>query len=203
MAASPFSDGTPQVSQWPIPPLHFFDYEINIPKGMGGTYFYHNHVGFHAVSAAGPLIVDDEDSPPYEYHHEKIIFLSDVFPNTDQAIETGLKSNPFVWSGETAMVLVNGKGGGVSNGTSCKAPLSVIDVEPGKTYRLRFIGGTAISFTSIIIEGHDDLTIIEADGYVPSPVLEAHYINRTTDHIQSLTTPASSKSLAASVSVSC
>lgn len=163
MAVSPFSDGTPQASQWPIPPSHFFDYEIHIPKGMGGTFFYHSHVDFQAVSAAGPLIVD-EGRPPYQYDDEKIIFLSDVFQKTDQAIVTGLTSNPFVWSGEPAMVLINGKGGGVSNGTSCNASLSVIDVEPGKTYRLRFIGGTAITFASIAIEGHDDLTVIEADG---------------------------------------
>jgi hypothetical protein len=34
VAVSPFSDGTPQASQWPIPPSHFFDYEINIPKEL-------------------------------------------------------------------------------------------------------------------------------------------------------------------------
>lgn len=163
MAVSPFSDGTPQASQWPIPPAHFFDYEINIPEEMAGTYFYHSHVGFQAVSAAGPLIVD-EKSPPYNYDAEKIIFLSDVFRKTNEAIESGLRSNPFSFSGESAMVMVNGKGGGVTNGTFCNASLSTIDVKAGKTYRLRFIGGTALSFTSIAIEGHENLTVIEADG---------------------------------------
>lgn len=163
MAVSPFSDGTPQASQWPIPPLHFFDYEIHVSDSMAGTYFYHSHVGFQAVSAAGPLIVA-EDRPPYDYDEEKIVFLSDVFTKTNAAIELGLISNPFSFSGETAMVMINGMGGGSANGTFCNASLSVIDVEPGKTYRLRFIGSTALTFASLAIEGHDTLTIIEADG---------------------------------------
>ena len=31
MAASLLSDGTPLASQWPIPPKHFFDYELQLP----------------------------------------------------------------------------------------------------------------------------------------------------------------------------
>ena len=46
MAVSPFSDGTLLASQWPMPPMHFFDYEINIPVSMAGTYYHHGHVGF-------------------------------------------------------------------------------------------------------------------------------------------------------------
>ena len=164
MAVSPFSDGTPQVSQWPIAPLHFFDYEVHVPVGMAGTYFYHAHVGFQAISAAGPLIVEDEESAPYQYDEEKIIFISDVFNKTDDTIETGLVASPLSWSGETSMVLINGKGGGDNNGTYCKGELDVIHVQPGKTYRLRFIGGTALTFATIAIQGHEKLTVIEADG---------------------------------------
>jgi len=57
MATAPFSDGTPQAAQWPVPPGHFFDYELHVPIGMAGTYFYHSHVGWQATSATGPLIV--------------------------------------------------------------------------------------------------------------------------------------------------
>jgi L-ascorbate oxidase len=165
MAVSPFSDGTPIASQWPIPPAHFFDYEIHVPVGMAGTYFYHSHVGFQAVSAAGPLIVDDLHVP-YRYDDEKIIMIQDAFTKDFQTIEKGLVNTPLVWSGEAAAILVNGKGGGSANGTACNASLSVIDVEPGKTYRLRFIGATALTFASLAIEGHGSLEVIEADGYV-------------------------------------
>jgi L-ascorbate oxidase len=68
------------------------------------------------------------------------------------------------------MVLINGKGGGIvsSNGSRCDDELSVIDVEPGKTYRVRLIGGTGLSFDILAIEGHETLHVIEADGYVSS-----------------------------------
>jgi L-ascorbate oxidase len=162
-AAAPFSDGTPSASQWPIPALHFFDYELSIPVGMAGSYFYHSHFGFQAVSTSGPLIIESLVEP-YPYDEERIIFLQDVFVKNDTAIEQGLAARyNWSWSGESAMVLVNGKGGGSANGTSCNASLSTIDVEPGKTYRLRVIGSTALTFASLAIEGHS-LTVIEADG---------------------------------------
>jgi len=164
MASSPFSDGSPSASQWPIPPLHFFDYEIHPEDGMAGTYLYHSHVGFQAVSATGPLIIEDKHRP-YFYDEDRIIYLQDVFTKNDSTIESGLVHSPLVWSGETSMILVNGKGGGSANGTACNSSLSTINVQPGKTYRLRFIGGTALTFASLGFEGHDCLTVIEADGY--------------------------------------
>ncbi|KAK0099391.1 hypothetical protein ONS96_008419 [Cadophora gregata f. sp. sojae] len=168
MATSPFSDGTPLASQWPIPPGKFFDYEIHVPTGMAGTYFYHSHVGFAAVSCTGPLIVQDVKKVPYKYDEERIVFLQDVFKKDDSTIEKGLISNPLSWSGESDMILVNGKGAGTANGTACNASLAAIDVKPGKTYRLRFIGATALAFASLAIEGHD-MTVIEADGSYTEP----------------------------------
>jgi len=162
MATSPFSDGTPLASQWPIPPRKFFDYEMHVPFGMAGTYFYHSHVGFSAISCTGPLIVKDKEIP-YKYDEERIVFLQDVFTKNDSTIEAGLIANPLVWSGETSMILVNGKGAGTANGTACNASLAAIDVQPAKTYRLRFVGATALTFASLAIEGHD-MTVIEADG---------------------------------------
>jgi FtsP/CotA-like multicopper oxidase with cupredoxin domain len=57
MATAPFSDGTPAAAQWPIPPLNWFDYQLHVPVGMAGTYFYHSHVGFQAITVTGPLTV--------------------------------------------------------------------------------------------------------------------------------------------------
>lgn len=37
MAVSPFSDGTPGASQWPIPPNHYFDYELEMEVGHAGS----------------------------------------------------------------------------------------------------------------------------------------------------------------------
>jgi hypothetical protein len=63
------------------------------------------------------------------------------------------------------MVMVNGLGGGTANGTFCNTSLSAIDVEPGKTYQLRFIGGRVLTFASLAIGDHDSFTIVEADGW--------------------------------------
>lgn len=164
MAVSPFSDGTPAASQWPIPPNHYFDYELEATIGMAGTYFYHSHVGFQAVTVAGPLIVDEIAMPPYHYDDERTIALQDVFKKTDSEIEEGLLANPFQWSGETENILINGQGQLATSVPSVDCNLATIDVEPDKTYRFRFIGGTALSFVTLAFEGHDQLTLIEADG---------------------------------------
>ena len=173
MATSPFSDGTPGASQWPIPPFHYFDYELQIDLNMAGTYFYHSHIGFQAVTAAGPLIVEEAGKPPYQYDDERIIALADIFEKSDEDIEHGLlgKDNtPFVWSGETAYVLVNGQGQLPDKPASPGCELASISVEPDKTYRFRIIGGTALSFVTFAFEDHNDMVLIEADGNYVQPV---------------------------------
>jgi FtsP/CotA-like multicopper oxidase with cupredoxin domain len=37
--------------------MNYFDYEVRPDLDDAGTYFYHSHVGFQAISASGPLIV--------------------------------------------------------------------------------------------------------------------------------------------------
>lgn len=69
---APFADGTPLASQWPIPPGHFFDYEIATENDDSGTYFYHSHLGMQEMAASGPLIVDDCETAPFQYHDERI-----------------------------------------------------------------------------------------------------------------------------------
>ncbi|KAK4497632.1 hypothetical protein PRZ48_010285 [Zasmidium cellare] len=167
---APFADGTPTASQWPIPPKRYFDYEVRPLKDEAGTYFYHSHVGFQAVSCAGPLIVEDAGPPPYDYDEERIVMLTDYFNKTDHTIESGLVGVPFTWSGETNAVLINGVGvsiGEKAGNGSCQLP--VINVDPGKTYRMRFIGATALSMTQFAIVGHDNFTIVEADGHYTQP----------------------------------
>jgi L-ascorbate oxidase len=176
--SAPFSDGTPQASQWPIPYANFFDYEVRPEVGDAGTYFYHSHIGFQAISAHGALIVEECGRPPYQYDEDITLMFGDYYNKTDTQVESSLLATPFVWSGETNAVLLNGKAGTTSPSTasdpSC-APLNIL-VEPGKDYRIRFIGGTAISLITLGIEDHSNLTIIEADGSYTKPF--------TTDHIQ-------------------
>ncbi|KPI37991.1 L-ascorbate oxidase [Cyphellophora attinorum] len=180
-SVSPFSDGTPMLSQWPIPPLHFFDYELHPSADEAGTYFYHSHVGFQTVSAVGPLIVDDCDKPPYEYDEERTIMVTEYFNKSDSAIIEGLEATPFVWSGEAMAILVNGNSAPAkSTSTPSDHPFEgqcgpeIIQVEPGKTYRFRNIAAMSLSALSYAIEEHDELTIIEADGSYTQPASVSH-----------------------------
>ncbi|KAJ4292068.1 hypothetical protein N0V90_009967 [Kalmusia sp. IMI 367209] len=175
---APYSDGSPQASQWPIGPEHFFDYEIHPEKGEAGTYFYHSHIGFQEITAEGPLIVNSCDPVPYEYDEDNILNLQDYYNKTDDTIEAGLLANPFVWSGETNAILLNGQSGKAQSDKAIdKSCLPhVIEVEPDRTYRLRLIGLQVISLVTLGIESHDNLTIIEADGSFTKKA--------STDHLQ-------------------
>ncbi|KAL7938249.1 multicopper oxidase [Trichoderma chlorosporum] len=169
-AAAPFSDGAPMASQWPIPPKHYFDYELKTPLGTAGTYFYHSHVDFQTSTASGPLIVDDSGRPPYPVDGERVIHLQELFHKTDKAILEGLRSVPFVWSGNPGGFLINGNT--ISSYPivdPASARLSVIEVDPGKTYRFRYVGATGLSYAALAFENHTDLRIIEADGGYTKP----------------------------------
>ncbi|KAI1807502.1 putative multicopper oxidase [Daldinia bambusicola] len=178
MRTAPFSDGTPIVSQWPIAPGRFFDYEIHPEVGDAGTYFYHSHMGFQAVTAHGLLVVEDQHEPPYEYDDDIPVVFADWYMKSDEEVETGLMSKPFKWSGEPNALIFNDRTGNKSfedaPDDSCKP--YIVDVEPSTTYRVRFVGGTAISFVQFGIEAHSNLTVIAADGLYTKPA--------TTDHIQ-------------------
>lgn len=170
-AVSPWADGTPMVSQWPIPPHHFFDYRLVIPNDTFGTYFYHSHVGFQSSTASGALIIEDPGIPPYAYNDERTLMFQELFNYTDDQVETRITADPLVWFGETNGFLVNGDTisdyGVVDNAT---ARLNTIEVEPGKMYRLRLVGATTLSYASFAFEGHGGLEIIEADGSYTTPV---------------------------------
>ncbi|KAF2674376.1 L-ascorbate oxidase [Microthyrium microscopicum] len=171
--AAPFSDGTPQVSQWPIPPAHYFDYEL-FPDAAG-TYFYHSHVGFQAISAYGPLIVQPCGKPAHKYDEDIVFALGDYYNKTDAQVEKGLLANPFVWSGETVALLVNGQSGtSLTKGYNSTCAPHVLKVKPDTKYRIRFIGNTAISLITLGVEDHANLTIIEADGADTKPYDVSH-----------------------------
>jgi L-ascorbate oxidase len=157
---APFSDGSPQAAQWPIPPGHFFDYEVETQLGDSGTYFFHSHSGMQAISACGALIVDDCDYPPYDYDEEIVLQFSDYSPRNDGNGNSGGRTR------NSDAILLNGRGirdGDTADGSdSCS--LAVIDVKPDTTYRLRFIGATGLSHLVIGIEDHTELTVISVDG---------------------------------------
>lgn len=107
--------------------------------------------------------------------------MSDFFNKTDDDIQYGLTANPFVWSGETNAVLINGVGvaKGEVAGPTASCSLPIIHVQPGKTYRWRFIGGVALSMVQFGVVDHNNLTIVAADGQYTLPHTE-NYIQITS-----------------------
>src|SRR5277367_5548444 len=73
---SPFADGTPYASQWPIPPGKYFDYEFQFEDDLDGTlYFphifailiiswYHSHVGTQSLTCHGAIVVTAKCANP-------------------------------------------------------------------------------------------------------------------------------------------
>ncbi|KAK4126927.1 multicopper oxidase [Parathielavia appendiculata] len=122
---APFADGTPMASQWPIPPGHFFDYEIATEIGDAGTYFYHSHVDMQALSGFGPLIVDDCGPPPLHYDDERILMFSDHFLETDDQLIADFRSQT-PGPHETRGILLNGRGIALG-ATSVEGPVGEAD----------------------------------------------------------------------------
>lgn len=165
-----FSDGSVLASQWPIPPLHFFDYEVQVPSAEAGTYFYHSHIGMQALTCTGALIVEDCHDPPYDYDEERVLLWHEYYRQDDAAFEAGLLAAPLRFGGEVVAVLLDGRGVAINRtagergpqDASCQLPL--IEVAPGTTYRFRFIGATSLAHSVLRFEDHDNLTIIAVDG---------------------------------------
>ncbi|XP_055354086.1 uncharacterized protein LOC129599788 [Paramacrobiotus metropolitanus] len=174
---APFADGTPMVSQWPIPPHHYFDYELKTQPGDAGTYFYHSHVAFQAITATGALIIEEADGQPaFEYDEDRIILLQDVYHQTDQQIIGQITSDHFTWPGDPDNVLVNGKSRAATALTNQSGPgceMAVVELEMNRTYRVRFIGGMAYSQVYVTFEEHVNLVLVEVDGrYVMPHVID-------------------------------
>lgn len=88
---TPGSDGASQASQWPIEAGQFFDYKLKPSVGEAGTYLYYSDVGFQASTATGALVVEEKDqSPPFSYDYDKVLFLSELWNKTDSQVEEGL-----------------------------------------------------------------------------------------------------------------
>ncbi|EGG03305.1 uncharacterized protein MELLADRAFT_90334 [Melampsora larici-populina 98AG31] len=150
---SPFADGTPATSQF------------QLESGSAGTYMYHTHVDFQLVTAHGAFIVEDEGPPPYSYDEELTLLFA----------------TPFQWPGEPSSLTVNGNALAhcdPSRGYRCSGECHqhVMNLKPSRTYRVRFIGITALTFLYIGLEDHHEFEIIEAD---------AAYLKPTrTDHLE-------------------
>ncbi|KAG9073537.1 laccase, partial [Ceratobasidium sp. UAMH 11750] len=139
---------------------------------------YHSHLASQYVDGLrGPLVIYDPNDPQknlYDVDDENtIVMLEDWYHTPAPALEKQMfsPSNTALLSPVPDSALINGKGRYV-NGP--KTPRSVINVTPGKRYRLRVINASAIGSYTFSIEGHN-MTIIEADGIAHQPLTVASF----------------------------
>lgn len=176
---SPWFDGTEGVTQCAVTPGETFVYRFVVDRP--GTYLYHAHYGMQREAGLFGMIQVDlprGESEPFSYDDDQSIILTDWWHKSTYEQSVGLSSIPFVWVQEPQSLLIQGRGrydcslisntDTTCNSTSPDCAPFVMDVVPGKTYRLRVASLTGLSALSFEIEGHN-MTVVEADGHYVDP----------------------------------
>jgi FtsP/CotA-like multicopper oxidase with cupredoxin domain len=116
MDNSPWMDGVPYVTQYPILPMQSFRYHFQVLQS--GTYWYHSHVGTqYSDGLYGPLVIHDlSDSYDIANNNSKIggetiLTIGDWYHQSSSKQIGILKEMGFPWSFPPyTNVLWNGKG---------------------------------------------------------------------------------------------
>ncbi|KAJ7932147.1 laccase [Mycena leptocephala] len=154
------SDGVAFVTQCPIAHGNSFLYDFTV--NQAGTFWYHSHLSTqYCDGLRGVLVVYDPEDPylnQYDVDDESTVLTLADWYHTLAKAETGVpapSSNLIQGLGRTASTLT--------------APLGVLTVTKGLRYRIRLVNMACDPNYVFSIDGHSNLTIIEADGITTSP----------------------------------
>ncbi|KAG5641679.1 hypothetical protein DXG03_004443 [Asterophora parasitica] len=150
-----YADGPVGVSQCPIAPRNSFLYEFTA-NDQAGTYWYHSHFAAqYCDGLRGPFVVYDDNDPLrflYDVDNENtVITVAEWYHTPSPSILNIPLSHT---------TLINGKGR-AENGPA--VPLSVINVERLKRYRIRLVSVACEPNFLFSIDNHPFL-VIEVDG---------------------------------------
>ena len=168
--ATPWTDGTVGVSQSPIMPGENFTY--NFKAWPAGTHYWHSHMdGMQSAKGLrGAFIVKEKDVSKYpEYDEDRVIVLADEWQDPDVCLKLeGAMAGNDVCS-DIDYASVNGQvawGDLQYKKQDLSAyPYPMIDVDPNKCYRMRFIMMASNAENYIInLAGHD-MTLIALGTY--------------------------------------
>lgn len=128
------------------------------------------------LTAYGAFIVEDAAEPIYKYDDDLVVLLGDIYHASDANISAGLLNQTFDWLGEPQAITINGDALGNCTSQNCTSTCHhhVFEVEPDRTYRVRTIGASALTFPYYAIEDHHSFTVIAADAQYLSPVNTSH-----------------------------
>ncbi|PPQ63102.1 hypothetical protein CVT24_005813 [Panaeolus cyanescens] len=159
-----WDDGAAWISQCPILPNNSFSYDFSVPN-QAGTFWYHSHLSTqYCDGLRGAFVVYDPYDPHkhlYDVDDEStVITLADWYHEPSLALHNEIPP-------PSDATLINGKG---RQAGGAAVDLTVLQVEPGKRYRLRIIGMSCDPNFTFSIDGHN-LTIIEVDGENVQPLV--------------------------------
>ncbi|KAJ6523501.1 Cu-oxidase-domain-containing protein [Mycena vulgaris] len=159
-----YQEGTPFVTQCPIPPNSSYIYDHG-PITQAGSFWYHSQLSVQYIDGfRGALIVYDPFDPLKVLYDvddvNTIIQMGDWWHNTT------LSPSQLPQYEATGIVPVSDSstinGVGRYNGGPA-VPWSVVNVVAGKRYRLRLLNESGRNVITFNVEGHS-LKVIEADG---------------------------------------
>ncbi|KAK3180334.1 hypothetical protein K4F52_008305 [Lecanicillium sp. MT-2017a] len=167
-------DGTVGVTQCAIAPDSSFTYTFQI-TGQSGTYWYHAH---HSAQASdgllGPVVVHAQDErttlQERDYASDRVIMVQDHYHNlTSEILMEYLQPDMENDEPVPDNALVNGRGqrncddfpGWRCDNSTTAAP--VLDLEPNKRHRLRFINVGTFAEFQIQLDEHP-FYVTEVDG---------------------------------------
>ena len=172
---TPWTDGTVGVSQAPILPGNNFTY--NFKAWPAGTHYWHSHMdGMQSAKGLrGAFIVKEKDVSKYpDYDEDRVIVLADEWQDPDVCLKLeGAMAGNDVCS-DIDYASVNGQ---VAWGDLqykkkdlSKYPYPMIDVDPNKCYRMRFIMMASNAENYIINMAGHEMTLIALDGVPVRPL---------------------------------
>ncbi|ESK88328.1 laccase [Moniliophthora roreri MCA 2997] len=155
-----WADGPAFVNQCPIPKGTSFLYDFPV-RDQAGTFWYHSHLSTqYCDGLRGPIVIYDPKDPyrnMYDVDDEStVITLADWYHQKAKTLVAPVPDS----------TLINGLGRWKDGG---KTPLSVIQVQQGKRYRMRLINVACDPDYIFSIDGHS-MTVIEADSINHKPV---------------------------------
>ncbi|KAJ7627116.1 multi-copper oxidase [Roridomyces roridus] len=183
---TPFYDGTPGITQCPIPPGQTLLYNFTF-GGWTGTTWWHGHTSVqHTDGLFGPLVVHSpleaaapvnatskRQEDPRLYAAEHVLTMSDVYSADGEEMKMKyLTENPMETIPEPVpdWAEINGLGGGShSEEDSVEGRMyndgryAELRAQSGVNTRLRLINAGSFAPLRIFVDGHA-LEVIEADG---------------------------------------
>lgn len=183
-----FQDGASFINQCPIPPNGSYTYEIELDENQYGTYWYHSHYGAqYADGLFGPLVIhsaEEYKALNSSYDKDIVIVVNDYYhdiasnylpdylgpdnENTEPDPDNGLIQGQNIFEYVQSTYLVP-NGGNISEVSYSPVNVSVIDLDPKSTYRLRLLNAGFFLPFEFEIDRHT-LKVIEADGTLLEPL---------------------------------